>query len=310
MPSGAPSKSLSALNALKTPARIRENKTTSRLFSRNNNLQDRRPLGILRYFMPREGGSGDDQQEKEERRRDGDRDRVHDGSETGRGETVEETLAADSPKTDESTIRSHPTYVPRRPVMLPVYTDGSCINNGKRGAVGGIGVFFGHGDTRNVSECVEFGDDTQGKVTNQTAELLACVRAIERGLLRAPDGITAVSPQAVKGDIIMTIYTDSEYVAKAMNTWAAGWATNGWKTANGRQVANIGLMKTLYDLKKRTGTRFQHVPAHGTEPRDCRSMAHAHWEGNKMADEFATAASARCFRAKQQRREHVKTSIR
>ena len=30
-----------------------------------------------------------------------------------------------------------------------IFTDGSCINNGKRNAYGGVGVYFGKNDTRN-----------------------------------------------------------------------------------------------------------------------------------------------------------------
>jgi len=33
-----------------------------------------------------------------------------------------------------------------------VYTDGACIHNGKKYAKAGIGIFFGLGDKRNVSE--------------------------------------------------------------------------------------------------------------------------------------------------------------
>ena len=36
--------------------------------------------------------------------------------------------------------------------VMKVYTDGSCINNGKKGSKGGIGVYFGENDERNVSK--------------------------------------------------------------------------------------------------------------------------------------------------------------
>ncbi|KAJ3009913.1 UNVERIFIED_CONTAM: Ribonuclease H1, partial [Siphonaria sp. JEL0065] len=50
---------------------------------------------------------------------------------------------------------------------LTIYTDGACGGNGKRNARGGIGVFFGEGDTRNISEPLP------GPVqTNNRAELL------------------------------------------------------------------------------------------------------------------------------------------
>ena len=56
---------------------------------------------------------------------------------------------------------------------LTVYTDGSCIHNGKKNARAGIGVYFGKGDIRNVSRRIE------GKQTNNRAELFAIIKAIE-----------------------------------------------------------------------------------------------------------------------------------
>lgn len=46
-----------------------------------------------------------------------------------------------------------------------VYTDGSCINNGKENAIAGIGIYFGENDVRNVSQRVI------GKQSNNTGEL-------------------------------------------------------------------------------------------------------------------------------------------
>lgn len=206
-------------------------------------------------------------------------------------------------KTDE---KLSPRIIPpamEKAVSLNVYTDGSCVNNGKKGAVGGIGVYFGSvDDERNISECVPLGDPVNGKVTNQSAELLACIRAIERGIFRdsPPPTMSQLHHQTkTKSNahlflgVVMTIYTDSEYVVKSMNSWASAWSKNGWKTRHGQPIANIGYMKRLFELKKTTGTRFQHVPAHQAEPRDKNSIAHAHWEGNRRADELATSASAR-----------------
>ena len=58
--------------------------------------------------------------------------------------------------------------------FLKVYTDGSCINNGKEGSKGGIGIYFGDGDSRNVSKRLEY-----DKVTNNVAELSALNEALD-----------------------------------------------------------------------------------------------------------------------------------
>lgn len=47
-----------------------------------------------------------------------------------------------------------------------IYTDGACRKNGKLGSQGGIGVYFGENDIRNISEKLP------GPIqTNQRAEL-------------------------------------------------------------------------------------------------------------------------------------------
>ncbi|KAJ9055303.1 hypothetical protein DSO57_1005128 [Entomophthora muscae] len=56
-----------------------------------------------------------------------------------------------------------------------IYTDGSSRGNGKLGARAGVGVFFGEGDLRNVSERL-IGQPQ----TNQRAELTAAIRALEK----------------------------------------------------------------------------------------------------------------------------------
>ncbi|KAF2897049.1 hypothetical protein ILUMI_09128 [Ignelater luminosus] len=53
-----------------------------------------------------------------------------------------------------------------------VFTDGACENNGKLNAKAGIGVWFGNNHPLNVSEPVT------GRATNNTAEIQACVRAV------------------------------------------------------------------------------------------------------------------------------------
>ena len=78
--------------------------------------------------------------------------------------------------------------------MICIYTDGSCINNGKKNAKAGIGVYFGENDKRNVSKRIK------GKQTNNTAELKAILKAIK--IIKKEDNFK---------DLDITIYTDSKY---------------------------------------------------------------------------------------------------
>ena len=76
---------------------------------------------------------------------------------------------------------------------LHVWTDGSCLNNGKWRALGGCGVFFSPNDPRNAS----FALDTPAQ-SNNLAEMRAAAYALE----------------VTKGPI--TIHTDSEYLVALM----------------------------------------------------------------------------------------------
>jgi len=161
-------------------------------------------------------------------------------------------------------------------LLLLVYTDGSCTNNGGKNSTGGIGVFFGPGDARNLSETGAVRPPLVQKITNQTMELMAVLRAVE-AYVRSGDKRR------------LLVCSDSEYVVKSMTSWAKGWEKKGWRTSTGKPVANAELMQRLFELVRRHGVGFQHVPAHRDEPADRQSLTHAHWFGNMMADRMATA---------------------
>lgn len=172
-----------------------------------------------------------------------------------------------------------------------VFTDGSCINNGKKHAVGGVGVFFGDGDCKNFSR--RYGPDDVQKnkpprhpplpdvITNQTMELLAAIY----GLTRYID-----NKNEDNGTVI--VFTDSLYTIKCVTVWYRQWQLNGWRTADGkRKVQNQILIKELLNLIQRTNARFVHVRAHCKEPDNPASREHMLWYGNSKADAAATAAA-------------------
>ena len=141
-----------------------------------------------------------------------------------------------------------------------VYTDGGCSNNGKRNAVAGIGIFFGVGDSRNVSRRI------QGKQTNNTAELTAILEAYP---LIEPDL-----------DKRITIVSDSEYAIRCVTSYGNKCEQKGWP-----EIPNRELVKHVYELYKDTPVQFLHVDAH-TNRMDVHSI------GNRHADALATDALA------------------
>jgi len=123
--------------------------------------------------------------------------------------------------------------------VMIVYTDGACPGNGRIGAIAGVGVFFGDGDVRNVSERLV------GRQTNQRAELTAGLRALQ----------ASYDAESVE------IRSDSAYLVNGMNEWVYDWAANPSKWKN---CKNADLFRELVAARdKRCGkTTFVHVPAH------------------------------------------------
>jgi len=141
-----------------------------------------------------------------------------------------------------------------------VYTDGACRHNGTKHSRAAIGIFFGVGDPRNVSQPI------QGN-TNNIAELTAIVETYER-----------IEPDLVAGKKI-GIATDSEYAIKCVSTYGDSCAKKNWEV----DIPNKGLVRHAYQLYHDSGVRFVHVKAH-TKKGDLHSIGNAH------ADHLATSA--------------------
>jgi ribonuclease HI len=144
---------------------------------------------------------------------------------------------------------------------VDIYTDGACPKNGCGAQVGGVGVYFGEDDPRNISEKVQ-GDP----VTNNQVELLALVRALEY--------------IALHKDGAYQIFTDSIYGMKVCTEWRHGWKKRGWKKADGKPVLNLLLVQQLDKLMQacEKWVTFIHVRGHQGIP------------GNEAADQLAVKA--------------------
>ncbi|KKZ64589.1 ribonuclease HI [[Emmonsia] crescens] len=148
---------------------------------------------------------------------------------------------------------------PGRPGPLKIYTDGSSLRNGTMGAKAGVGVYFGPGDERNVSEPLK-----GSRQTNQRAELTAIIRALD------------IAPR--HRDV--TIFTDSKYAINCVTVWFVNWQRNKWMTAQDKPVENKDLIQSiLLKIEERTllnvKTLFEWVRGHSRDP------------GNEAADRLA-----------------------
>ncbi|KAJ6782767.1 hypothetical protein PWT90_06015 [Aphanocladium album] len=143
--------------------------------------------------------------------------------------------------------------------VIRVYTDGSSLANGKAGARAGVGVYFGPGDERNISERLH--GEPQ---TNQRAELMAMLRALQ----------VCPASKTVK------IVSDSQYSINCVTQWAASWKKKGWVTAAGEPVKNQDIIRAVLDkMEERSkaggSTQFEWVKGHATD------------RGNQAADALA-----------------------
>lgn len=139
--------------------------------------------------------------------------------------------------------------------ILKVYTDGSCINNGKIGSKGGIGIYFGDEDIRNVSKKLDC-----DKITNNVAELSALDEALN--ILIEYDN-----------DII--IYTDSKYVILCCTSYGKKQSIKNWND----DIPNKDLVKLVYNkFVSRKNIKLEYVRGHNNN------------YGNEMADKLAKDA--------------------
>lgn len=154
--------------------------------------------------------------------------------------------------------------------IITVWTDGGCLKNGKKGAIAGVGVFFGDNDIRNISEKLP------GVVqTNQRSEIQAIVRALE---------ILHNNKNKIE------IVSDSLYSIKCITVWSKSWIKNGWLTASKSPVKNKDLLERAIELTKELNVSFKHVNSHKLPPFDTASRDYMIWHGNDRADFLASKA--------------------
>ena len=166
-----------------------------------------------------------------------------------------------------------------------IYTDGSTLSNGQTAAIGGVGVFFGPLDKRNISEPL-----TGSKQTNQRAELTAIQRALE------------VAPKDRK----IIILSDSKYAISCVTEWFLKWREKNWMNSSNKSVENKDLIQKILEMLEERFRLNQHrMVDYDDEELDDEGEARGHWDrgpgsvkfvwvkghakdqGNNAADELA-----------------------
>jgi len=166
-------------------------------------------------------------------------------------------------------------------LYLTLYIDGSCKNNGKPHAKGGIGIYI---DTNlhiinNIEISRNLAELLNTTPTNQKAELMAMHIALNI-ILRI------IQPN---DNIIYTIYTDSKYVYNSVTLWIFYWKNNNWLTRKKRKIKNEEIMKDISKLLDKLNSyniEYKHIRSHQSKP-DLNCDKFKHWYGNHMADKLA-----------------------
>ena len=129
---------------------------------------------------------------------------------------------------------------------VTIYTDGACIGNPGPGGYGAILLYQGH--RRELSGGYR-------RTTNNRMEIMAAI----------------VGLGALKEQCKVTLYSDSEYVVKAMSKgWAQRWRANGWKRNKREKVLNPDLWERLLQLCEYHEVQFGWVRGHAGTPENTR----------------------------------------
>lgn len=121
---------------------------------------------------------------------------------------------------------------------VEIYTDGACSGNPGKGGYAGILIYKG------VEKIVSGGEEM---TTNNKMELLAVIKSLS----------------ILKEKCKVNLYSDSAYVVNAITqSWLSGWAKNGWRGADKKEIKNVDLWQELLILLDKHEVTFIKVKGH------------------------------------------------
>lgn len=148
---------------------------------------------------------------------------------------------------------------------IEIYTDGACLNNGKKNAVSSYAFTIFSNDAM-IYKCSN--KILEPKQTNQRAELYAIFHSLE---------YLKMNREAIlknTNDLII-LYSDSEYSIKCITEWSKNWNQNDWK-----EKKNTDIIKNILNLLPNFYVYFKHVKSHQTD-------GNIHSERNNYVDQLA-----------------------
>lgn len=151
---------------------------------------------------------------------------------------------------------------------VKIYTDGSCLGNGKSDAYGGWAAILIYTDKNGKDHRAQFTGNAKS-TTNNRMELTAAVQGISK--LQAPCEVI--------------VFTDSTYVCQSAGK-VDKLASDNWHTSKYYAVKNDDLLEQLWQVitDGKHVIKFQHIDGHKGHPE------------NEKADALARS-SARALKA-------------
>jgi ribonuclease HI len=165
------------------------------------------------------------------------------------------------------------TEISDKSKAIVIYTDGSCMNNGKKNAYGGVGIYC-ENTNESISQKIVY--QTFNKpVTNNICEMYAIKLAIDK---------------YEQGSHILKIVTDSQYCYNTFTKWAKSWKKNNWTKSTKGENLNLDMIKEIYAKCENQSVKFEHCNSHKSPPSNKSSNEYKIWFGNDMADKLASSA--------------------
>ena len=151
--------------------------------------------------------------------------------------------------------------------ILQIYTNSSCVYNGKLFARGGMGIYFPNEEYANQSIAYP-SEKLILPPTNQRCELLAVNHALLIHWLYFRE-----TP--------CVIHTDSVYAVKSLTHYCDIWSQNGWKKFNKEGVKNKDILEPMHILFSKNKNIDFHIV------KEYRNLFDRHSVNHRMAYAFA-----------------------
>ena len=166
----------------------------------------------------------------------------------------------------------------KKEIIMHIFTDGACPNNGKRNANAAWGCLLVSDHGYVVLDRLSGAIPLTESQTNQRAELTALLRGLE----------LAEKQFGRLNDVKkVQIWSDSEYSINCASVWGPKWKSRGWKKQGG-DIQHLDLIKVLVEKTIALGFKIEYRWLKGHKGGE--SQYAFPWMFNHQVDALANSA--------------------